>query len=526
VTGKPLALIILDGWGYREKVEGNAVSQANTPFFDHLMNTCPHTLIYASEERVGLPEGQMGNSEVGHLNIGAGRVVYQELVRINRSIDQGEFFENPTIVNTMNKAGENGKALHLIGLLSDGGVHSMNTHLYALLEMARKIGLERVYVHPLLDGRDTPPESGAGYLEQLKEELERIGEGEIATLGGRYYGMDRDNRWERTERAYRAMVFGEGADSEDPVGAVRSSYGNGVTDEFVEPVVIKKNGSPVGLIGEGDSILFFNFRADRARQLTRALALPGFDKFKRGAYLHPEYACMTLYDEKFHLPLAFPPHKMDGILAEVFSREGVRNLRISETEKYAHVTYFFNGGEEKIFDCETRALIPSPSVPTYDLKPEMSAYEVAERAVTELSKGIYDVIILNFANTDMVGHTGIFSAAVKAVEAVDVNLEKVVKQVLSMGGAALITADHGNAETMLDPATGGPHTAHTLNPVPFLVVDPSWEGTLKYDRALEDIAPTMLHMLGIQPPGEMSGQDIRNSTSSTRSGVERRSSHR
>ncbi|NIO15538.1 MAG: 2,3-bisphosphoglycerate-independent phosphoglycerate mutase [Deltaproteobacteria bacterium] len=504
-----VALVILDGWGHREEKEYNAVAMANTPFFDHIASRYPGTIIYASQERVGLPNGQMGNSEVGHLNIGAGRVVYQDFVRINKAVEGGEFFENQVLLDAMRKTREWGRPLHLIGLVSDGGVHSMDTHLLALIAMAKKNGIARVYVHALLDGRDTPPKSGAGYLSELRDEMERIGVGKIATVGGRYYGMDRDNRWERTERAYRALVFGEGIAQEDPVEAVKRSYEKGVTDEFVEPVVIVKDGVPVGPIEHGDGIVFFNFRADRARQLTRALALPAFEKFDRGGFLEPTYVCMTLYDETFRLPVAFSPKTMKNSLGEVFTREGIRNLRIAETEKYAHVTYFFNGGEEEVFDGETRILIPSPSVPTYDLKPEMSAYEVADRAVSEIRKGAFDVMVLNFANPDMVGHTGIIEAAVAAVEAVDANLGKVVKLVLDAGGVALVTSDHGNVEIMVDPETGQPHTAHTINPVPFIVVDPHFRGRLKENRALEDIAPTILKLLGLPVPGEMTGQDIR-----------------
>lgn len=504
-----IALIVLDGWGYREEKENNAVAIADPPFFNRIASNHPGTLLHASEERVGLPAGQMGNSEVGHLNIGAGRVVYQDFVRINKAVQDGSFSENGVILDVMNKAVEKGKALHLIGLVSDGGVHSMNTHLYVLLEMARRLSLDRVYVHALLDGRDTPPRSGAGYLRELVEEMDRIGGGQVATVGGRYYGMDRDNRWERTELAYRCLVLGEGIHAEDPIDAVRRSYEEDVTDEFVRPIVITRNGRPVGPIERGDSIIFFNFRADRARQLTRALALPDFDKFDRGQFLDPEYGCMTLYDETFDLPVAFSPHAMKNNIAEVFAREGIRNLRIAETEKYAHVTYFFNGGVEDVFDCETRILIPSPSVPTYDLQPEMSAYEVADRAVSEIKAGRHDVVVLNFANPDMVGHTGRLDAAVKAVSAVDTNLSKVVKLVHSRGGVSLVTSDHGNVEIMVDPETGQPHTAHTVNPVPFIVVDPEWKGALRGDRALEDIAPTILALLGLPVPDDMTGRDIR-----------------
>jgi 2,3-bisphosphoglycerate-independent phosphoglycerate mutase len=504
-----IALIVLDGWGIREEKENNAVAIADPPFFNRIASNHPCTLLHASEERVGLPPGQMGNSEVGHLNIGSGRVVYQDFVRINKAVQDGSFSENGVILEALKKAVEKEKALHLIGLVSDGGVHSMNTHLYVLIDMARRLGLDRVKVHALLDGRDTPPRSGAGYLRELVEEMDRIGAGKIATVGGRYYGMDRDNRWERTELAYRSLVLGEGIHTEDPIDAVQRSYGEDVTDEFVRPIVVTRNGKPVGPIERGDLIIFFNFRADRARQLTRALALPDFEKFDRGQFLDPEYVCMTLYDETFDLPVAFSPHSMNNTIAEVFAREGVRNLRIAETEKYAHVTYFFNGGVEDVFDLETRILIPSPSVPTYDLQPEMSAYEVADRAVSEIKSGRHDVVVLNFANPDMVGHTGKLDAAVKAVSAVDANLSKVVNLVRSRGGVSLVTSDHGNVEIMVDPETDQPHTAHTVNLVPFVVVDPEWKGTLRGDRALEDIAPTILALLGLPVPDEMTGRDIR-----------------
>ncbi|GAB4370176.1 MAG: 2,3-bisphosphoglycerate-independent phosphoglycerate mutase [Deltaproteobacteria bacterium] len=505
-----LALIVLDGWGCRQEREANAVALARTPFFDRLWAEFPHTRIHASAERVGLPPGQMGNSEVGHLNLGAGRVVYQDLVRISRAIETGEFFRNPVLGRTMDAARERNRPLHLIGLLSDGGVHSLHTHLYALLAMAKERGLSSVFVHPVLDGRDTPPTSGVHHLERLLAEAGRIGLGEVATVGGRYYAMDRDNRWERTERAYRAMVRGEGMEGSDPVSAVAASYEAGKTDEFMEPVVFRRNGRPVGTIGPGDSVIFFNFRADRARQLTRALTQPGFDRFPRPERLDLAYACMTEYDESFGLPVAFGPQTMSNILAEVFAQRGIRNLRMAETEKYAHVTYFFNGGIETVFPGESRILVPSPSVSTYDLQPEMSAFEVGERAAAEVGAGTHDVLILNFANGDMVGHTGILAAAIQAIEAVDVNLRKVVEKVWEVGGAALVTADHGNAEMMVDPATGEPHTAHTTNLVPLILADPEAKGTaLREDRALEDLAPTILRMLGIPPPEEMTGEDLR-----------------
>jgi 2,3-bisphosphoglycerate-independent phosphoglycerate mutase len=505
-----VALVVLDGWGYREETEANAVALANTPFFDRLWAEFPHTLIHASEERVGLPAGQMGNSEVGHLNLGAGRVVYQDIVRISKSIRDGEFARNPVICHAMDRARENGKAFHLIGLLSDGGVHSLHTHLYALLETAKDRGLSRVFVHPFFDGRDTPPTSGVTHLRDLLAKMEEIGVGRVATVGGRYYAMDRDNRWDRTERAFRALVRSEGKESSDPVAAVSRSYEAGKTDEFIEPVVIRQDGRPVGPISEGDSVLFFNFRADRARQLTRALTQGDFDRFPRPEQLGLTFVCMTSYDETFSLPVAFPSQARNNLLADVFASRGTRNLRIAETEKYAHVTYFFNGGVEKVFPGESRILVPSPSVPTYDLQPEMSAYEVAERAVAEVDSDRLDALILNFANGDMVGHTGILSAAIRAIEAVDENLRRVVEKVWESGGVALVTADHGNAEQMVDPDTGGPHTAHTTNPVPLILADPQGKGmTLRSDRALEDIAPTILMILGISAPPEMTGEDIR-----------------
>ncbi len=505
-----ITLIVLDGWGHREETEGNAVALANTPFFDRLWAEFPHTLLHASEERVGLPHGQMGNSEVGHLNLGAGRVVYQDIVRISKSIREGEFFRNPVFRHTMDVARDNGKALHLIGLLSDGGVHSLPTHLYALLEMAKERGVKRVYVHPIFDGRDTPPNSGLHHLNELLAKIEQIGVGEVATVGGRYYAMDRDNRWDRTERAYRSMVRGEGRESADPVAAVSASYEAGKSDEFIEPVVIQREGRPVGPISPGDSVIIFNFRADRVRQLGRALTEEKFDRFPRPERLGLEIACMTLYDETLRLPVAFPAQTREMLLADVFASSGVRNLRMAETEKYAHVTYFFNGGVEKVFPGESRVLVPSPSVPTYDLQPEMSAYEVAERAAAEVESGKYDVVILNFANGDMVGHTGNLSAAIRAIEAVDENLCRVVEKIWEVGGLAIVTADHGNVEQMIDPETGDAHTAHTTNPVPLILADPEGKGTmLRSERALEDIAPTMLRMMEIPVPPEMTGEDIR-----------------
>jgi 2,3-bisphosphoglycerate-independent phosphoglycerate mutase len=505
-----VALIVLDGWGCREDREANAIALAKTPFFDRLWSEFPHTLLHASEERVGLPAGQMGNSEVGHMNLGAGRVVYQDIVRISKAVRTGEFFLVPAFRKVMDSAREKGKALHLIGLLSDGGVHSLHTHLYALLEMAKLRRVPRVFVHAILDGRDTPPTSGIHHLGNLLKKMKEIGAGEVATVGGRYFAMDRDNRWDRVERAFRAMVRGEGGESDDPEAAVLASYASGKTDEFMEPVVVMRDGRPLGPISPGDSVIFFNFRADRARELTRALVMKAFDRFLRPERLDLDYACMTVYDETFHLPAGFAPQTMENLLADVFAVNGIRNLRISETEKYAHVTYFFNGGEEKEFPGESRVLIPSPSVPTYDLQPEMSAHEVGERAEAELASGKFDVMVLNFANGDMVGHTGILSAAIRAVEAVDENLRRVVEKVWELGGVALVTADHGNAEQMVDPETGEPHTAHTTNLVPLIYADPGGKSVvLKEDRALEDLAPTILGLLGIPPPPEMTGEDLR-----------------
>jgi 2,3-bisphosphoglycerate-independent phosphoglycerate mutase len=505
-----VALIVLDGWGYREEAEANAIALADTPFFDRLWSEFPHTLIHASEERVGLPAGQMGNSEVGHLNLGAGRVVYQDIVRISRAVRTGEFFQNPVLCAAMDVARERGKSLHLVGLVSDGGVHSLHTHLYALLRMAKERRVPRVCVHAIFDGRDTPPTSGLRHLENLLREMREIGVGEVVTVGGRYYAMDRDNRWDRVERAFRAMVRGEGRKSADPAAAVAASYEAGKTDEFIEPVVIERDGRPAGVISPGDSVLVFNFRADRVRQLTRALTAAEFDRFPRPERLDLAYACLTTYDESFGLPVAFGPQTMKNILAEVFTARGIRNLRIAETEKYAHVTYFFNGGEEKTFPGESRILVPSPSVSTYDLQPEMSAFEVGERAEAEVASGKHDAMILNFANGDMVGHTGILSAAVRAVEAVDENLRRVVEKVWAVGGAALVTSDHGNAELMADPETGEPHTAHTTNPVPLIFADPkAATAVLRENRALEDLAPTILGLLGLEAPPEMTGRDLR-----------------
>ncbi len=507
---RPLALIILDGWGYREEKEANAVALAETPVFDSLLECYPHTLIHTSGEEVGLPVGLMGNSEVGHLNLGAGRVVFQEIMRISNAVRSGELFENEVLLAAIRKSREMGRKLHLMGLLSDGGVHSLQSHLYALLELARREGQRDVLIHCFLDGRDTPPHSGAGYMEELLSEIERQGVGKVATVGGRYWGMDRDRRWDRVERAHRAMVLGEGEKGSHPVEAIKRAYREEITDEFVHPtVIVDSSGEPVGKVEEGDSVIFFNFRADRAREITLALTDPEFSGFKRSAFPRVNFVCMTEYNEEFDLPVAFPPGRLENILADVMADAGLKNLRIAETEKYAHVTFFFNGGEEREFEGEKRVLIPSPSVSTYDLKPEMSAYEVTEKVVKEIKRGAFDVIILNFANPDMVGHTGKLEAAIAACSAVDSCLGQVLGALKKMGGKAIVTADHGNAELMVDPETGEPHTAHTTNPVRLVLVDDDFRGSLREGGALRDVALTMLGMLGLKSPPEMTGRDLR-----------------
>ncbi len=506
---KLTALIILDGFGVCKNTCANAVCMANTPHVDALKAKFPHTLIRASGTAVGLPEGQMGNSEVGHLNIGAGRIVYQELTRITKAIAEGDFFDNPVLVDAVENAQEKGKALHLMGLLSDGGVHSHIDHLEALVRLAAQKGLKKVYIHCFMDGRDVPPDSGKGYVEDLENRLKQIGVGEIATVSGRYYAMDRDNRWERVQKAYDALVRGQGLLSENAVQAMVDSYARGDTDEFVKPTVIVKEGNPVATIQKDDSVIFFNFRPDRARQLTRALTEPDFDGFPR-AYFPLHYVTMTQYDKTFtHVHVAFRPQTLVNTLGEYVSKKGLKQFRIAETEKYAHVTFFFNGGVEMPNLGEDRFLIPSPKVATYDLQPEMSAYLVADKAVELIESGKYDMMILNFANPDMVGHTGILEAAIKAVEAVDTCLGKVIDALLRMEGEAIVTADHGNAETMQDPVTGCPFTAHTTNPVPFILAGERYVGAkLREDGVLADIAPTMLDMMGLEQPEEMTGQSM------------------
>ena len=502
---RPLLLCILDGFGWvPQETYGNAIAAAKTPYFDKLFASCPFTTIGASGMNAGLPDGQMGNSEVGHTNIGAGRIVYQELTRITKSIADGDFFENEALVSAMRSAKENGKALHLMGLLSDGGVHSHNGHLYGLLEMAKRMGLTRVYVHAIMDGRDVPPDSGLGFIKELQAKLASLGVGTIASVTGRYYAMDRDNRWDRVEKAYAAFVYGEGNHG-TPVEVMEKSYAEGVTDEFVVPAVTCEGGR----VAEGDSVIFFNFRPDRAREITRTFVDDAFTGFARRYGRFPvHYVCFTQYDATMpNVSVAFRPQVLTNVLGEYLAKNGKTQLRIAETEKYAHVTFFFNGGVEAPFEGEDRALINSPKVATYDLQPEMSAYLVADECVKRIESGKYDVIILNFANCDMVGHTGVFSAAVKAVEAVDECAGKVIDAVLAAGGAVLLTADHGNADKMYDPDPEHPFTAHTTNPVPFLVAGLG-DVKLRQGGVLADIAPTMLKVMGLPQPEEMTGKSI------------------
>ncbi|MBT9281242.1 MAG: 2,3-bisphosphoglycerate-independent phosphoglycerate mutase [Hydrogenibacillus schlegelii] len=505
---KPLALIILDGFALREERHGNAVAQARKPNFDRYWATYPHTTLQASGEAVGLPPGQMGNSEVGHLNIGAGRIVYQDLTRIDRAIEGGSFFDNPALlaaVRHVQAAPE--RTLHIAGLVSDGGVHSHLRHLLALLELARRHGLRRVAVHAFLDGRDTPPASAIGYLEAVGAAMRRLGVGRIATVAGRYYAMDRDRRWERTEKAYRAMVDGIGETADDPIEAVRRSYERGVTDEFVVPTVIVEAGRPVAPIRDDDAVVVFNFRPDRVIQLSQALGNADFAGFDRGPSRPAalRLVTMTRYSEDVAAEVAFPPEMPADTFGEVISRAGLSQLRIAETEKYPHVTYFFSGGREEPFPGERRVLIPSPKVPTYDLKPEMSAYEVTDALLAELRTDPPDVIVLNFANPDMVGHSGKLEPTIRAVEAVDDNLGRVVEAVLALGGVAVITADHGNADEVLD-AEGRPVTQHTTNPVPFIVT--RFDVRLRDGGILADIAPTMLELLGLPQPAAMTGRSL------------------
>lgn len=505
---KPLVLTILDGWGYSAAKEGNAIAAARKPTYDHLLATYPNTLIHTSGPFVGLPNGQMGNSEVGHMNMGAGRVIYMDVTRIDLMIASGEFFNNPALQNALKKA-ENGR-LHLIGLCSDGGVHAQLSHLYALLEMARMHQLTQVFVHCFMDGRDTPPESGINYIHQLQNRMEQLGVGRIASLSGRYYAMDRDKRWERVERAFGAMVLGNGIKCESPATAVRASYDKGVTDEFIEPVtIVDERDEPIGLIREGDSIVMYNYRADRAREITQAFMDQSLETPSRS--LVPKdltYTMMTQYDKSFGLPYVLPPEHPDNILAEVMAGAGWRNLRVAETEKYAHVTYFFNGGNEKPYAGEEREMVSSPKVATYDLKPEMSAAGITSKVVNAIEHGGFDVIVMNYANADMVGHSGKMEPTVQACEAVDAGLGEIYSALKRCGGSWIVTADHGNAEMMIDPVTHGPHTYHTTNPVPFLFMSNDVT-QLRQGGALRDLAPTILGLLGVEKPQQMKGEDLR-----------------
>ncbi|HEX3940777.1 MAG TPA: 2,3-bisphosphoglycerate-independent phosphoglycerate mutase [Acidobacteriaceae bacterium] len=527
---KPLVLAILDGWGYRAERNGNAIALARKPVYDKLLSEYPNTLLHASDHFVGLPDGQMGNSEVGHLNIGAGRVVQMDITRIDGLIRTGEFFRHPVLVSALRKAAESGGAVHLLGLVSDGGVHSHQEHLYALLRAAKEQGARRVFVHAFLDGRDTLPTSGVGYLEKLQAKIAEIGVGVIASVSGRYFAMDRDRRWEREKKAFDAMVTGqpEAGAVQDPVARVKERYSAGVTDEFIEPfVVVDKRGEPVGRIRSGDVCICFNFRADRARQITRVLArrsgltpqqgreLPGAADLD--ATIPPpelpenlHYVCMTQYDKTFTLPRVILPESMENLLADILAQANMRNLRVAETEKYAHVTYFFNGGIETPFPGEDRLLVPSQKVATYDLAPEMSAEGIADAVVKAVSDTAFDLVVVNFANADMVGHSGKIEPTIRGVEAVDAGLGRIYQELRQRGGSMLITADHGNAEMLIDPATGGPHTAHTTNPVPLILVgEDAKRFHLRPDGSLRDISPTVLSMLGIGQPAQMTGRDRR-----------------
>jgi len=527
---KPLVLAILDGWGCRAQREGNAIALARKPVYDKLLAEYPNTLLHASDHFVGLPDGQMGNSEVGHLNIGAGRVVRMDISRIADLIGSGEFFRHPVLVSALRHGSETGRAVHLLGLLSDGGVHSHQDHLYALLRAAKEQGVQRVFIHVFLDGRDTLPTSGAGYLEKLQAKIAEIGVGQIASVSGRYFAMDRDRRWEREKKAFDAIVTGnaEGGAAADPIARVKERYNNSTTDEFMEPfVVVDAKGAPVARIRSEDTCICFNFRADRARQITRVLTrrsglTPGQGRELSGAsdldaVIPPDtapenlhYVCMTQYDKSFSLPMVILPESMENLLADMLAKANMRNLRVAETEKYAHVTYFFNGGVEKPFPGEDRLLVPSQKVATYDLAPEMSAEGIADAVVKAVSDSAFDLVVVNFANADMVGHSGKIEPTIRAVETVDASLGRIYREIRQRGGALLITADHGNAEMLIDPATGGPHTAHTTNPVPLILVsEDAARITLRPEGSLRDISPTVLAMLGIEQPRQMTGGDRR-----------------
>ena len=506
---KTHVIMILDGYGINENPEHNAVAIANTPVMDRLKAEYPFVKGYASGLAVGLPDGQMGNSEVGHTNMGAGRVVYQELTRISKAIEDGDFFENEDLLAAMNNAKEHDSDLHLMGLVSPGGVHSHTDHLYGLLEMAKRCGLTKVYVHCFMDGRDTPPDSGKGYIKDLQDKMKEIGVGEIATVSGRYYAMDRDNRWDRVEKAYRALTEGAGDTAECPVCGMNASYEKGVVDEFVVPFVVLKDGKPKATIKNDDSVIFFNFRPDRAREISRCFCDEEFDHFDRGPRIKTTYVAFTDYDVTIqNKRVAFKKQELTNVFGEWLSKQGMTQLRTAETEKYAHVTFFFNGGVEAPFPGEDRLLVPSPKVATYDLQPEMSAPQVCDGLVDAIRSGKYDVIIINFANGDMVGHTGVEAAAVKAVEVVDECVGRAVEAVKENGGIMFLCADHGNCDMMVDYETGDPFTAHTTNPVPFILInaDPKWG--LAEDGRLCDIVPTMIQLMGYEQPEEMTGHSL------------------
>ena len=511
MSRKPVVLMVLDGYGLNERTDGNAIAMANTPVMDQLMAEYPFVQGQASGMAVGLPDGQMGNSEVGHMNMGAGRIIYQDLTRITKAIQDGDFFENAELLHAIENAKKNHSDLHIWGLLSDGGVHSHNTHLYAILEMCKKQGLEKVFVHPFFDGRDTPPASGKDYVAELEDKMKEIGVGKVASLSGRYYAMDRDNRWDRVEKAYASLVYGEGETATDSVQAMADSYARDVTDEFVLPtVIVDEEGKPLSLVKPNDSVIFFNFRPDRAREITRAFCDPDFTGFERRNGFFPlTYVCFKDYDEtipnKF---IAFKKESIENTFGEYLAANGLKQLRLAETEKYAHVTFFFNGGVEEPNKDEDRILVKSPAVATYDLQPEMSAPEVSEKLNEAILSDKYDVIIINFANPDMVGHTGVIPAAVKAIETVDGCVGTAVEAVKKAGGVLFICADHGNAEKMIDYETGEPHTAHTTNPVPFILVNYDEAYTLREGGRLADIVPTLLEIMGLPQPKEMTGESL------------------
>jgi 2,3-bisphosphoglycerate-independent phosphoglycerate mutase len=504
---RPVVLVVLDGWGYRTEREGNAIALARTPTWEALWSGSPRALIEASGLAVGLPEGQMGNSEVGHLNLGAGRVVPTDLVRISLAIRDGSFFENPVLKSLCRDVRERGTTLHLCGLTGNGGVHAVDEHLFALFDLAEREQLPRVALHALLDGRDTLPRSAHEFMRQTVDRAR--GRARVASLGGRYYGMDRDKRWPRTELWYRAMVRGEGGTATNPVDAIKAAYDRGESDEFIKPIVIERDGRPVATVRDGDGLFFFNFRADRMRQIVRAFTQEGFDGFDVSDRPRVSVASMTMYDETFTVPVAFPPFVLSRIVAEVLSEQGKTMFRTAETEKYAHVTYFFNGGFETPYRGEERLLVPSLKVATYDLAPRMSAPGITDVLCRAIEERNHDFILCNYANGDMVGHSGILSAAVTAVEAVDECLARVLTSAERAGARVIVTADHGNCEMMIDPATGGPHTAHTTNPVPIVIVDPDGDRALRSGGALQDVGPTVLAMLEVEKPAEMSGVDLR-----------------